>query len=76
MYANNNLYSKQFSQYETHMWYCKSSFINPKLLEDQSIWLKKRLEDETAAMAFPLDAKYFDDVPVIQGDMYSNVAGH
>ena len=27
-------------------------------------------------MAFPLDAKYLDDVSVIQGDMYSNVAGH
>ena len=39
------------------MRYCNPSFINPTLLEDQSISLEKLLEDETAAMAFPLDAK-------------------
>ena len=57
------------------MQYCKPSFINPKLLEDQSIPLEKLLEDETAGMAFPLDAKYCDDFPVIRGDMHSDVAG-
>ena len=68
MHANNHLYSKFFSQYETLMRYCKPGFINPKLLEDQSIIsLEKLLEDEAAGMAFPLDAKYFDDSPVIQG---------
>ena len=49
------------------MRYCKPSFINPKLLEDQSISLEKLLEDEAVAMAFPLDGKYFDDFPVIRG---------
>ena len=49
------------------MRYCKPSFINPKLLEDQSIPLERVLEDEAAGMAFPLDAKYFDDFPVIRG---------
>ena len=75
MHANNHLYSKFFSQYETLMRYCKPSFINPKLLEDQSISLEKLLEDEAAAMAFPLNAKYFDDFPVIRGDMHDDIAG-
>ena len=75
MHANNHLYSKIFSQYETLMRYCKPSFINPKLLQDQSISLEKLLEDEAAAMAFPLDAKYFDDFPVIRGDMHDDIAG-
>ena len=75
MHANNHLYSKFFSQYETLMRYCKPSFINPKLLEGQSIPLEKLLEDEAAAMAFPLDAKYFDDFPVIRGDMHDDLAG-
>ena len=26
-------------------------------------------------MAFPLDAKYFDDFPVIRGDMHDDIAG-
>ena len=63
MDACNHLYSTFFAQYET----LKPSFINPKLLEDQSISLEKLIEDEAAGMAFPLDAKYFDDFPVIQG---------
>ena len=46
---------------------CKPSFINPKLLEDQSISLEKLLEDKAAGMAFPSDAKYFDNFPVIRG---------
>ena len=75
MHANNHLYSKFFSQYETLMRYCKPSFINPKLLEDQSISLEKLLEDEAAAMAFPLDVKYFDDFPVIRGDINDDIAG-
>ena len=56
--------------------YCRSSFINPKLLEDQSISFEKLLEDEAVAMAFPLDGKYFDDFPTIQKDMHSDVASH
>ena len=75
MHPNNHLYSSFFSQYETLMRYCKPSFINPKLLEDQSISLENLLEYEAACMAFPLDAKYFDDFPVLQGDMDSDIAG-
>ena len=75
MHANNHLHSKFFSQYETLFRYCKPSFINPKLLEDQSISLEKLLEDEAAGMAFPLDGKYFDDFPVIRKDMQTDVAG-
>ena len=75
MHANNHLYSKLFSQYETLFRYCKPSFIKPKLLEDQSISLEKLLEYEAAGMAFPLDGKYFDDFPVIRKDMQTDVAG-
>ena len=75
MHANNHLDSKFFSQYETLMRYCNPSFINPKLLEDQSVSLENLLEDEAAAKAFPLDAEYFDDFPVIRGDMNDDIAG-
>ena len=57
------------------MRYYKPSFINPKLLEDQSISLEKLLEDEAAGMAFPLDANYFNDFPVIRGNMHEDIAG-
>ena len=75
LHVNNHLYSKFFSQYETLFRYCKPSFINPSLLEDQSISLEKLLEDEAAGMAFPLDAKYFDDFPIIHRDLHADVAG-
>ena len=61
MHRNNHLYSTFFAQYETLFRYCKPSFINPGLLDDLNIPLEKVLEDEAAGMAFPLDAKYFDD---------------
>ena len=76
MHAYNHLYSKFFSEYETLFRYCKPSFINPKLLEVQSISLDKLLEDEAAGMAFPLDVKYFDDFPIIHERTCSDVAGH
>ena len=51
-YGNYHLYS--FSLHTiTHV---KPSFINPTLLENQNIPLETVLEDETAGMAFPLDA--------------------
>ena len=56
-------------QYGTLFRYCKPSFINPTLLEDLNI---RVLEDEADGMAFPLDAKYFDD---FQMDMHSDIAG-
>ena len=61
--TNNHLYSSFFSHYETLLRYVKPSFINPALLETQHLSLEKILEDEAAGMAFPLDAKYFDDYP-------------
>ena len=59
--ANNHLYSSFFAHYETLLRFVKPSFINP---EEQNIPLEKLLEDEAAGMAFPLDAKYFDDFPL------------
>ena len=55
--------------------YCKPSFINLTLLEDHNIPLEKVLDDKAAGMAFPLDAKYFDDFPNIHMDMISDAAG-
>jgi hypothetical protein len=55
--ANNHLYS---SHYETLL---KPGFINPALLEEQSIPLERLLESEATGMAFPMDAKYFDNFP-------------
>ena len=46
----------------------KPGFINPGLLEDQNISLDRLLEGEAAGMAFPLDAKYFDDFPLIYNE--------
>ena len=66
--ANNHLYSSFFAHYETLFRYVKPGFINPALLEEQSIPLERLLENEAAGMAFPLDAKYFDDFPLIYGE--------
>ena len=74
LHQHNHLYSKFFSQYETLIRYCKPAFINPTLLEDQNMPIEKVLEDEASAMAFPLDAKYFDKFPTIRTHMDSDVA--
>ena len=66
--ANNHLYSSFFAHYETLFRYVKPGFINPALLEEQNIPLERLLENEAAGMAFPLDAKYFDDFPLIYGE--------
>ena len=66
--ANNHLYSSFFAHYDTLLRYAKPSFINPALLEDQNIPLEKLLEDEAAGMAFPLDAKYFEEFPLIYNE--------
>ena len=76
--ANNHLYESFFAHYEMLLRFVKPSFINPKLLEDQNIPLERLLEDEATGMAFPLDAKYFDDFPLIYGEPVfssSDVAG-
>ena len=46
----------------------KPEFINPSLLDDLNIPLEKVLEDEAAGLAFPLDAKYFDQFPITSND--------
>ena len=66
--AHNHLYSSFFAHYETLLRYVKPGFINPGLLEDQNISLDRLLEGEAAGMAFPLDAKYFDDFPLIYNE--------
>ena len=65
---NNHLYSDFFAQYETLFRFVKPGFINPDLLEQQNIPLERLLEDEAAGMAFPLDAKYFDDFPLVHDE--------
>ena len=66
--GNNHLYSSFFAHFETLLRYVKPGFINPALLEEQNIPLDRLLESEAAGMAFPLDAKYFDDFPLIYGE--------
>ena len=46
-----------------------------RLLEEQSMPIDKVLEHEESAMAFPLDAKYFDKFPTIRTDMDTDVTG-
>ncbi len=46
----------------------KASFVNPELLERQDIPLDQLLEDEAIGMAFPVDARYFDQFPLIFDD--------
>ena len=46
----------------------KPEFINPSLLDDLNIPLEKVLEDEAAGLGFPLDAKYFDQFPLVSND--------
>jgi hypothetical protein len=75
MYANNHLYSSFFSRFETLLRYVKTEFINPNLLDDLNIPLDKVLEDEAAGLAFPLDAKYFDQFPILSSDNTADIAG-
>lgn len=63
--TNNHLYSSFFSQYETLFWYVKPKFVNPQLLEKQAMSLDQLLQDEAVGMAFPIDATYFDQFPLI-----------
>ena len=76
--ANNHLYSSFFSHYDTLLRFVKPSLLNPNLLEKQDIPLERLLEGEAAGMAFPLDAKYFDDFPLIFNESVlgpSDIAG-
>ena len=62
---NNYLYSSFFSQYETLFRYVKPKFVNPQLLEKQAMSLDQLLQDEAVGIAFPIDATYFDQFPLI-----------
>ena len=46
----------------------KPSFIKHALLEYQYISLDRLLEDKAAGKAFHLDAKYFDQFPLIYNE--------
>ena len=50
------------------------AFINPSLLDDINIPIEKVLEDEAAGLAFPLDAKYFDQIPIVSNDDTADIA--
>ena len=73
--SNNKLYSDFFCEYETLFRFAKPAFINPVLLEKQSIPLDRLLEEEAVGMAFPVDATYFDQFPLIFDEGLSDIAG-
>ena len=73
--TNNKLYSDFFCEYETLFRFAKPAFINPVLLEKQSIPLDRLLEEEAVGMAFPIDATYFDQFPLIFDEGLSDIAG-
>ena len=41
--------------------------INPDILEKANLSLEKILEDEVVGMAFPVDARFFDNYPLVFG---------
>ena len=63
------MYSTSYSNYETLFRYVKLQFgcINPELLPKANLSLEQILEDEVASMAFPVDARFFDNYPLLFG---------
>ena len=53
----------------------KLCFATVSLASNTRSFSKTLLDDEAAGMAFPLDAKYFDDFPIIHEHTCSDVAG-
>ena len=49
-----------------HFHYIKPQFgcINPEIIAQANLSLKQILEDEVAGMAFPIDARFFDNYPL------------
>lgn len=45
--------------------YASPQFINHGLMEDHRMPLCDLLQDEATGMAFPVDARFFDDYPLI-----------
>ena len=66
--TNNHLYTDFYAYYDTLLRHFKPSFAVSDLLEQQNIPLEKLLEDEAAGMAFPVDATYFDNFPLVRGE--------
>ena len=67
--SHNHLYSSFYSNYETLFRYVKPQFgcINPELLAKSNLSLEQILEDEVAGMVFPVDARFFDNYPLVFG---------
>ena len=67
--CHNHLHSSFYSNYETLFRYVKPQFgcINPEVLAKANLSLEKILEDEVAGMAFPVDARFFDNYPLVFG---------
>ena len=57
-------------EYETLVCYVKPQFgcINPEILAKANLSLEQILEDEVAGMAFPVDARFFDNYPFVCGN--------
>ena len=68
--SHNHLYSSFFSNDETLFQYMKPQFacVNPEVLVKANLSLEKILEDEVAGMAFPVDARFFDDYSLVFGE--------
>ena len=64
-----------FCEYETLFLFAKPAFVNPVLLEKQSIQLDRLFEEEAVGMAFPINATYFDQFPLIFDEGLSDIAG-
>ena len=62
---NNHLYRSFYTEFETLFRYVKPQFVNPGLLEKAGISIEKLLEEEAVGMTFPVDAKFFDQFPLI-----------
>ena len=65
--SHNHLYSSFYSNYETLFRYVKPQFgcINPDVLANSNMSLEQILEDEVTGMAFPVDARFFDNYPLV-----------
>ena len=74
--CHNHLYSSFFSNYDTLFRFVKPQFgcINPDILTKTNLSLEKILEDEIVGMAFPIDARFFDNYPLVFGKE-DNIAG-
>ena len=67
--SHNHLYSSFYSNYETFFRHIKPQFgcINPEIIAKVNLSLEQILEDEVAGMAFPIDARFFDNYPLVFG---------